>query len=604
MSSETLGGDTTCPPAEGTAEMPELHPREHTTASPAPLLRSPYRLRPTPTRGLTRADAAQRLVRLGPNRLREERVTPAWRVFLGSSRTSRSTCSSPRVAIAALQGQVVEALAILAILLLNGVLGFVQESRAASALSALKQLSAPVATVVRDGVEADIPADELVVGDVVMLEAGDAVPADGRLIEAAALRIIEAALTGESESSLKDATALAAPDAPLGEQIGMVFAGTTVAVGRGRFVVTATGPATQMGHIADLLAETPEEETPLQVELDRVGKRIALIVLAVAAIVFAEEALVALPRCSHEPGIARRPRGPGIPQRADGRAARRSLARRRRHPRGASRDRHGRALARRATHGRAQCDRPATSRGRDARLHDLHLRRQDRHAHAKRDGRAAHGRRRRRVAGHRRPVSSREAGRPHDADFALLLEMAAANNDARAGADGALLGDPTETALLVAARLARAQTHPADSRIADLPFDSQRKRMTTVHETSTVASWRSRRAAPMSSSRCARTRSCAARSSRSTTGSASASMSRTRPLPPTASVRLRSRCATCPQAPRRRRALSSTAARSRRGRARPHVRRHHRPRRPAAARGARRHRRVPAGRHPRGDDHR
>ncbi|MDR3686445.1 MAG: HAD-IC family P-type ATPase, partial [Coriobacteriia bacterium] len=287
--------------------MPETHPEPRPNAASPPHTHPAEKvasaLGADAERGLTAAEAATRFAAAGVNRLHEERVTPGWQIFLRQFQDFMIYVLVGAVAIAAWQGDVIEAVAILAILLLNGVLGYLQESRAQSALAALKQLSAPTATVVRDGVEQDLPAEELVPGDIVLLEAGDAIPADGRLLEAAALRVIESALTGESEASLKDAREVSPADAPLGEQIGMVFAGTAVAVGRGRYVVTATGQATQMGRIADLLAGTAEEDTPLQVELDRVGKRIALIVLAIAAIVFAEEALVAF-RVLHETGAA------------------------------------------------------------------------------------------------------------------------------------------------------------------------------------------------------------------------------------------------------------------------------------------------------------
>ena len=197
------------------------------------------------------------------------------------------------VAISAFEGQVLEAIAILAILLLNGVLGFVQEYRAEAALEALKQISAPTATVIRDGVERDIPAEELVPGDIVLLEAGDKVPADGRLVEAAALRVDEAALTGESapvaQADRRGRRRRRRRSATSATWCSPARPSRSAAA---RFVVTGTGQATEMGKIADLLAETEDEQTPLQKELAVVGKRIAILVLAIAAIVFVEEAWV------------------------------------------------------------------------------------------------------------------------------------------------------------------------------------------------------------------------------------------------------------------------------------------------------------------------
>ncbi len=237
--------------------------------------------------GLTSEEAARRLAESGPNELRRGEKTPAWRMFLGQFNDFMIWVLMAAVAISAAEGQMLEAFAITAILILNGVLGFIQEYRAEQSLEALRQLSAPTATVVRGGVEQEVPAGELVPGDIVLIEAGDKIPADGRLIEAAALRVEEASLTGESRAASKSVTGDCPGECALGDRITMVFAGTSVAVGRGRYVVTDTGTRTQMGRIAQLLAEQEEEKTPLQQELKGVGKRIAVLVLAIAAIVFA-----------------------------------------------------------------------------------------------------------------------------------------------------------------------------------------------------------------------------------------------------------------------------------------------------------------------------
>ncbi len=479
-------------PADESAESATRAPEASGSASPVPaetLQPAPYTLPVTDVvsslatdsaHGLPAAAAAERLERIGPNRLREEQATPAWKIFVRQFADFMIYVLLVAVAIAAWQGDVIEALAILAILLLNGVLGFVQESRAQGALAALKQLSAPLATVVRDGVEADIPAEQLVPGDIVLLEAGDSIPADGRLIEAAALRLVESALTGESEAALKDASVITEPGAALGEQAGMVFAGTAVAVGRGRFVVTATGQATQMGRIADMLAEAPEKQTPLQLELDRVGKRIAVIVLVIAAVIFAEEALVAL-RLLHETSLSA----------AFADAAFRSAL--------ASSLLIAVSLAVAAIpEGLPAIVTVALSLGvrkmaeRNAIVRRLHAVETlgsttfictDKTGTLTRNEMAV----RRMVVGLDAASISEDArvdagaATPHQADFSLLLEMAAANNDARIGAEGKLLGDPTETALLVAAENL-APGHRAPPRVDELPFDSQRKRMTTIHD--------------------------------------------------------------------------------------------------------------------------
>ena len=229
--------------------------------------------------GLSSQVVTERQAEFGPNRLEEKKKAPAWRLFVSQFEDFMIYVLLFAVVISAIEGQMLEAVAILAILLLNGVLGFVQEYRAEQALEALQELSAPTATVVRDGVETDVRAEELVPGDVVLLESGDRIPSDGRLVEAAALRVVESALTGESEPVRKHSDAVDGDHVPLGDRRNMVFASTSVAVGRGRMVVTETGQQTEMGHIADLLAGTDDEVTPLEAELEVVGKRIAIIVL-------------------------------------------------------------------------------------------------------------------------------------------------------------------------------------------------------------------------------------------------------------------------------------------------------------------------------------
>ena len=244
--------------------------------------------------GLSADEAARRLAQYGPNQLREKPPTPKWKIFLSQYQDFMIYILLGAVLIAAFEGQTPEAVAILVILLLNGVLGFIQEYRAGQALEALKKMSAPVATVLRGGVESHIPATELVPGDIVYLEAGNTVPADGRLLEVGALRCVESALTGESNAVRKTAEALSGEHTALGDQENMVFGSTTVSVGRGTFVVTSTGQDTEMGKIATLLNETEEGETPLQKELERVGKRIGLVILVIAALVFIEEIAIAL----------------------------------------------------------------------------------------------------------------------------------------------------------------------------------------------------------------------------------------------------------------------------------------------------------------------
>lgn len=177
-----------------------------------------------------------------------------------------------------------EVIVIVAIVVLNAVLGFVQEARAEQAVAALARMAAPTAGVVRDGGEQRVAAADVVPGDVVLLAEGDAVSADGRLVEAASLMVAEASLTGESEAVLKNCAPLAEP-ASLGDRVNMVFNGTAVTRGRGRAVVTATGMGTEVGNIARLLGRTEQERTPLQREVDRIGRMLGLAVVAIAIVV-------------------------------------------------------------------------------------------------------------------------------------------------------------------------------------------------------------------------------------------------------------------------------------------------------------------------------
>ena len=183
-------------------------------------------------------------------------------------------------------GEIVDAAAILAIVVLNAVLGIVQERRAEEALAALKKLTAPEANVLRDGQRFTIPGRELVPGDIVFLEAGNFVPADLRLLEAVNLRVDEASLTGESLSVQKNAAMQLEPGAPLGDRKNSAFMGTTISYGRGRGVVTSTGMSTQLGLIAEMLENVDTEETPLQRRLNELGKSLSLAALILVALVF------------------------------------------------------------------------------------------------------------------------------------------------------------------------------------------------------------------------------------------------------------------------------------------------------------------------------
>jgi Ca2+-transporting ATPase len=432
-----------------------------------------------PDLGLTVEEAARRAEQYGPNELHAQHGTPPWRMFVAQFNDFMIWVLFAAVAISAFEGQLPEAIAISAILLLNGVLGFAQEYRAEQALEALKQMSAPAATVIRSGTETDVPATDLVPGDVILLESGDRVPADARLIHTAALRLEEASLTGESRPVSKTVDVVPDPEAALGDRENSVFAGTSVAVGRGKAVVTATAQSTEIGKIADLLAAQEDHKTPLQEELKRVGKTIALLVLGIAAVVFVTEvwrtlagtgltltdalrspearssittallvaislAVAAIPEGL--PAIVTVALSLGVKKMAGHNAVVRKLH----------------AVETLGSTSFICYDKTGTLTRNEMTVRRLLV---------GTDGAL---------------VLPDFALRPDDvepahADRELLLEIAASCNDAHFSADGTLLGDPTETALIVVAEhLAADPIRPR--RIGEVPFDSQRKRMTTVHE--------------------------------------------------------------------------------------------------------------------------
>ena len=246
------------------------------------------RLRTSPLEGLTEEGARARLRAHGHNVIREEERVGPLSLFLDQF---RDFMIYVLLAAAAISGAVLreylDAAVIMFIVVANAVLGFVQEYRAEKALESLKKLSAPTARVVRGGKEASIPSAELVPGDLILLEAGDRIPGDARLVETHGLRLEEASLTGESGAVDKASACLAPGVLSPGDCRNMVFAGTHAVHGRGKALVVATGRETELGRIAEMIGEAGEEKTPLQVELGRVGKRIALLCLGVCAVIFA-----------------------------------------------------------------------------------------------------------------------------------------------------------------------------------------------------------------------------------------------------------------------------------------------------------------------------
>ncbi len=235
--------------------------------------------------GLTSAEAARRLAQYGPNELQAAARVSPWAILLAQFQNVLIIILLIATGLSLLLGHGIESIAIMVIVLFAVLLGFIQEYRAERAIEALRRLAAPNATVLRDGVEQAIPARDLVPGDVVLLHAGDRVPADLRLIEAVNLQIEEAALTGESLPVEKTVDLLVPATAPVGDRRNMVYAGTSVSYGRGRGIVVATGMQTEFGTIATMLQTIETGRTPLQENLDRVGHTLARAALVIVAVI-------------------------------------------------------------------------------------------------------------------------------------------------------------------------------------------------------------------------------------------------------------------------------------------------------------------------------
>jgi P-type Ca2+ transporter type 2C len=238
-------------------------------------------------RGLSHEEARRRLAEHGANELQAAHHVSAWAILLQQFKNILILILLLAVVLSALLGHGVEAITIAAIVVFAAVLGFVQEYRAERAIEALRKMAAPTATVVRDGGERDIPARELVPGDVILLRAGDRVPADARVIEAVNLQTEEAALTGESTPIEKQSAPLVGEALAVGDRTNMLFVGTSATYGRGRAIVVATGMNTEFGKIARLLQTVEVGRTPLQENLDRVGHALARAALAVVLVIVA-----------------------------------------------------------------------------------------------------------------------------------------------------------------------------------------------------------------------------------------------------------------------------------------------------------------------------
>ena len=248
--------------------------------------------------GLSAEEAARRLEEGGKNKLDEGKKTPIWKRFLQQLADPMIIILLVAAAISlvisligpAEEREFADVIIILAVVLINATLGVIQESKAEAASEALKQMTAATTKVLRDGKQISVKSEELVVGDVIILEAGDAVPADARLLECASLKCEEAAMTGESVPVEKTVSTIAVREdgreIPLGDRKNMVYMGGTAVYGRARAVITATGMDTEMGKIAGALADAEEEKTPLQLKLGQLSKILTYIVLGICGFIF------------------------------------------------------------------------------------------------------------------------------------------------------------------------------------------------------------------------------------------------------------------------------------------------------------------------------
>ncbi len=420
--------------------------------------------------GLGGHEARVRLERYGPNELQERKRTPLLMMFLGQFSDFMILVLIAAAVVSGIIGEPSDTIAIIIILLLNAVLGFTQEYRAEKAMAALKKMAAAHATVLRDGQHVVIPSAGLVPGDVVLLEAGNVVPADLRVIEAVRLKADEAALTGESVPVEKQAAALAEGALSLGDRTNMVYKGTFVTYGRGTGVVTATGMETELGRIAAMLQAEEEGKTPLQKRLAHFGKRITIAILAVCAVVFAGgllrgEPAVQIFLVAVSLAVAAIPEAlPAVVTISLALGARKMVKQN--------------ALVRKLpaveTLGSVTyicTDKTGTLTLNRMTVEEMWV-----------DG--ALVKRERSGVGERTTAGTAASHGSRLTPRGLFLTALALSNDARLGAGGTVIGDPTEAALFSAARengFEKAGLEAEHPRIAELPFDSERKLMTTFH---------------------------------------------------------------------------------------------------------------------------
>jgi Ca2+-transporting ATPase len=404
--------------------------------------------------GISNTEAQKRLNEFGPNELQEKKKRTTLLMFLDQFKDFMILILIGAAVIAGVIGELVDTLVIIAIVIINAIIGFVQEYRAEKAMEALKKMAAHTAMILRDGAIVGVAAIELVPGDVVMLEAGSLVPADIRLMETAQLKAEEAALTGESVSVDKHSRALIEDQLPLADRKNMVYKGTTISYGRGTGVVTATGMKTELGKIASMLQDEEEVKTPLQKRLAAFGRKLALAVLVICAIVFGMgflrgEPVLLMLLTAISLAVAAIPEAlPAVITISLALGAKKMV----------SKNALVRKLPAVETLGSVTyicSDKTGTLTVNRMTVEDFFV-----------DGK------------------NFKAGDPTLSQFDFLMKGLALSNDVKQSADGTLLGDPTEVALYEVAEKSGFNKRELENslpRISEIPFDSERKCMTTLH---------------------------------------------------------------------------------------------------------------------------
>ncbi len=407
--------------------------------------------------GLSFQEAQKRLAEYGPNELKEKKKKTKFMILLDQFKDFLIIILIFASIIAGTVGKPIDAVAIIAIVILNAIIGFVQEYRAEEAMAALRKMAAPTSIVLRDGNPVNIPSSEIVPGDIVLLEAGHIVPADMRLIEAATLKIDESALTGESVPVEKNVRLLHDEHLPIGDRKNMAYQGTIVTYGRGSGVVVSTGMDTEMGNIAAMLQEEKEPKTPLQQRLAAFGKRLAVAIFVICIIVFIAglmrgEPMVLMLLTAISLAVAAIPEAlPAVITIALAIGAKKMVSQN--------------ALIRRLpaveTLGSVTyicSDKTGTLTMNKMKVEEIYV-----------DGKI---------------IDVTKKGSNDSNINSLLFIALALSNDARPDADNNIIGDPTEIALFNIAKekgFDKIKLEKKFQRVAEIPFDSDRKCMTTFH---------------------------------------------------------------------------------------------------------------------------